>query len=112
VDQQPVTTFHSPVLTTDIQPKVSNCKKEQALCYKFSVVGHSSYEPVREYMELHFLHVLELPNLILPSVLGGALKNVIVSLSQFHYFVLISDRANEFPVRKPLEWLWWKFTFT
>ena len=33
VDQQPTSTFHSPVLSTYIHPNVSSCKTEQAFCY-------------------------------------------------------------------------------
>jgi hypothetical protein len=40
VDQQPATTFHSPVLATHIQPEVSNCKAEQDFCYPFSGFCH------------------------------------------------------------------------
>jgi hypothetical protein len=77
VDQQPASTFHSPVLATDIQPYVSNCKAEQAFCYQPSRFYHLFYDPVGEYMELHFLNVLKPPRFILPSSLGGNLKNVI-----------------------------------
>jgi hypothetical protein len=112
VDQQPASTFHSPVLATDIQPYVSSCKAEQAFCYQPSRFYHLFYDPVGEYMELHFLNVLKPPRFILPSSLGGNLKNVINLLSQFYYPLLISDRVNKFSVRKLLEWLWWKFVFT
>jgi hypothetical protein len=63
-------------------------------------------------MELHFFQVLKPPNFILPSTLGGELKNVIDLLSQFHFLLLISDRLNKFSVRRLLDWLWWKSTFT
>jgi hypothetical protein len=63
-------------------------------------------------MELHFLHVLKPPSFILPSTLEGEMKNVIVLLSQFHYLYLISDKVNKFSVRRLLDWLWWKSTFT
>jgi hypothetical protein len=85
VDQQPASTFHSPVLATDIQPYVSNCKAEQAFCYQPSRFYHLFYDPVGEYMELHFLNVLKPPRFILPSSLGGNLKNVI---SFCHSFVI------------------------
>jgi hypothetical protein len=84
VDQQPASTFHSPVLATDIQPYVSSCKEEQVFCYQPSRFYHLFYDPVGEYMELHFLNVLKPPRFILPSSLGGNLKNVINLLSQFH----------------------------
>jgi hypothetical protein len=63
-------------------------------------------------MEFPFFQVLKPPSFIFLSTLGGELKNVINLLSQFHYLLSITDRVNEFPVRKLLEWLWWKFTFT
>jgi hypothetical protein len=47
-------------------------------------------------MELHFFHVLKPPNFILPSKLGGEMKNVIDFLSQFHYPLLINDKVNKF----------------
>jgi hypothetical protein len=78
---RPASTFHSPVLTRDIQPGVSNCKVEQAFCCQLHGFCHSFYEPVREYMELHFLHILEPPSFILISTLGGRLKDAIVLLS-------------------------------
>jgi hypothetical protein len=112
VDQQPASAFHSPVLATDIQPDVSSCKAEQAFCYQSSRFYHLFYDPVGEYMELHFLNVLKPPSLILPSSLGGNLKNVINLLSQFHYPLLISDRVKIFQLGSYLEWLWWKFSFT
>jgi hypothetical protein len=63
-------------------------------------------------MELHFLHVLKPPRFILPSTLGGNVKNVINLSSQFHYPLLISDKVRKFSIRKLLGWLWWKFAFT
>jgi hypothetical protein len=91
---QPVPTFHSPMLATYIQPEVSSCKAEQAFCYKFSGLCHLFYEPIGEYMELHFLHVLEPPNFIMTSTLGGKLKDVIVLLSRLHYLLSVTDRVN------------------
>jgi hypothetical protein len=87
------------------------CSRE-GCCYQFSGVFHLSYEPMKEYMELYFLHVLKLPNFILTSSLGGKLKNVTVMLSWLHYLLSIMDRVKELLVRKLLEWLWWKFSFT
>jgi hypothetical protein len=63
-------------------------------------------------MELHFLNVLKPPRFILPSSLGGNLRNVINLLSQFYCPLLISDKVNKFSVRKLLEWFWCKFVFT
>jgi hypothetical protein len=62
-----------------------------------------------EYMELHFLNVLKPSSFVIPSTLGGNMKNVINLLSQFYYLLLISGRVRNFSVRKLLEWLWWKF---
>jgi hypothetical protein len=104
VDKQPASTFHSPVLATNIQPCVSSCKAEQDFCYQPSRFYNLSDHPVGEYMELHFLNVLKPPSLILPSLLGGNMKNVIKLLSQFHCPLLISDRVNKFSVMKLLEW--------
>jgi hypothetical protein len=84
VDQHPASTIHSPVLATNIQPYVSSCKAEQAFCYQPSKFYHLFYDPVGEYMELHFLNVLKPSRFILPSSLGGNLKNVINLLSQFY----------------------------
>jgi hypothetical protein len=109
---QPASTSHPPVLTRDIQPCVSSCVAEKAACYKFSGVFHSFYEPVKEYMELYFLHVLKPPSFILTSALGGKLKDVTILLSRLHHLLSITDRVKELPVRKLLEWLWWKFSFT
>jgi hypothetical protein len=93
------------VLAADIQPDVSSCKTEHAFCYQPSKFCHVFYDPVEEYMELHFFHVLKPPNFILPSELGRKLKNVIDLLSQFHYPLWISDKENKFSVRRLLEWL-------
>jgi hypothetical protein len=112
VDQQPASSFHSPVLATDIQPEVSSRKTEHVFCYQPSRFCHLFYDPVGQYMEWHFFQVLNPPKFILPSALGGGLKNVIDLLSQFHYLLLISDRVNKFSVRRLLDWLWWKSTFT
>jgi hypothetical protein len=88
------------------------CVAEKAVFYKFSRICRLAYEPVKEYMELYFLHVLKPPNFILTSALGGKLKNVIILLSRLHYLLSSIDRVKELPVRKLLEWLWWNFSFT
>jgi hypothetical protein len=85
---------------------------EKVVSYKFSGVCRSAYEPVREYMELYFLHFLKPPNFILTSAIGGKMKNVTILLSQLHYLLSAIDRVNKFVARKLLEWLWWKFAFT
>jgi hypothetical protein len=91
---------------------VSNYKIEKAFCYHPSKVYHIFYDPIREYMEFHFLNVLKPPNFILPSTLGENMKNVINFLSKFHYPLLINDILNNLLVRRLLEWLWWKLDFT
>jgi hypothetical protein len=85
---------------------------EKAACYKFSGVCFLFYEPVKEYMELYFLHVLKSPIFILTSSLGGKMKNVTILLSWLHSLLSVVDKVKELPVRKLLEWLWWKFSFT
>jgi hypothetical protein len=90
---------------------VNSCVAEEAFLHQFSGVFHWSYEPVKEYMELYFLHALKPLNFI-SSALGGELKDVIVLLSQLHQLFSIIDRVKELPFRKLLEWLWWKFSFT
>ena len=85
---------------------------EQVACYKFSGVFHLAYEPVKEYMELYFLHVLKPPSFVLTSTLEGKLKDVTVLLSRLHLLLVIIDKVKELPIRKLLEWLWWKFSFT
>jgi hypothetical protein len=72
------------VLAIDIQPYVSSCEAEQAFCYQPSKFYHLFYDPLGEYMELHFLNVLKPSRFILPSSLGGNLKNVINLLSPFY----------------------------
>jgi hypothetical protein len=109
---QPASTSHPPVLTRYIQPCVSSCGADRAVCYKFSGVFHSFYEPVSEYMELHFLHALEPPSFISTSAFGGKMKDVTILLSWLHHLLSVADRVKELPVRKLLEWLWWKFAFT
>jgi hypothetical protein len=109
---QPASTVHPPMPTRDIQPCVRSCVAEKAACYNFFGVCRLAYEPVKEYMEFYFLHVWKPPNFILTSTLGGKLKNVTVLLSRLHYLLSIMDRVKELPVRKLLEWLWWKFAFT
>jgi hypothetical protein len=109
---QPASSFHPPALARDIQPGVNRGKTEHVFCHQPSGFCHLSYEPVKEYMELHFLHVLKPPNFILTSTLEGKMKDVIVLLSRLHRLLLITDRIKELPVRKLLEWLWWKFSFT
>jgi hypothetical protein len=54
-------------------------------------------------MDLHFLNELNPPRFILPSSLGGNLKNVISFFSQFCYPLLTSDRVNKFSIRKLFE---------
>jgi hypothetical protein len=109
---QPASTSHPPVLIRDIQPCVISCGADRAVCYKFSRVFHSFYEPVSEYMELHFLHALEPPRFFSTSAFGGKMKDVTILLSRLHRLLSIIDRVKELPVRKLLEWLWWKFSFT
>jgi hypothetical protein len=83
-----------------------------AACYKFSGVHHLAYEPVKEYMDLYFLHVLKPPSFILTSTLGGKIKDVTVPLSRLHQLLVITDRVKDLPFGKLLDWLWWKFAFT
>jgi hypothetical protein len=82
VDQQPTSTIQSPVLATYIQPYVSNCKEKKVFCYQPSKFYHLFSDPIEEYMELHFLHVLKPSIFFIPSTLGGNMKNVINLLSQ------------------------------
>jgi hypothetical protein len=63
-------------------------------------------------MQLHFLHDLKPPGLIQPFPSRGNIKDVIVLLSQFHHLLFITDKVYELPIRKLLEWIWWKFSFT
>jgi hypothetical protein len=72
---------------------------------------HSFYELVNDYMELHFLHVLEPPRFISTAAFGGKLKYVTILLSQLNHLLPVANRVKELPVRKLLEWLWWKFAF-
>jgi hypothetical protein len=109
---QPASAIHSPAVARDIQPCVNNCGTEHVFCHQPSKFSHSFYEPVGEYMELNFLHDLKPPSLIPPFPSGGKLKDVIVLLSRLHHLLSITDRVKELPVRKLLEWLWWKFSFT
>jgi hypothetical protein len=109
---QPTLVVHPPVLTRDIQPHVNNCVAEEAACRQFSGVFHWSYEPVKEYMELYFLHNLEPPYFISTSVYKKELKSVTVLLSWLHHLFVIIDKRKELSFRKLLEWLWWKFAFT
>jgi len=78
---QPASASHPPMLTGDIQPCVSSGGADRAICYKFSKVFHLFYEPVSKYMELHFLHALDMPNFISTSAFIGKMKDVIVLLS-------------------------------
>jgi hypothetical protein len=109
---KPASILQSPVLATDIQPYVSSCKAEKVFYYQPSKFYHPFYDPIGEYMELHFLNVLNLSSFVIPSTLGGSLKNVINLLSQFYYLLLISGKVRKFSVMKLLGWLWWKFVFT
>jgi hypothetical protein len=67
---QPALASHPPMSTRDIQPCVRSYVIEQVACYKVSRFFPWSYEPVKEYMELYFLHVLKPPSFILTSALG------------------------------------------
>ena len=111
-DPHPASTIHSLVLEETIQPYVSNCKEEQFFCYQPSKFYHLFYDPIGEYMKLHFLNVLKPSRLVIPSTLGGNTKNAINLMSQVYYLLLISGRVRKFLVRKLLEWLWWKFVVT
>jgi hypothetical protein len=109
---QPALASHPPMPTKYIHPCVRNCVTKQAVCYNFSGVFCLAYDPMKEYTELYFLHVLKPLNFILTSALGGKMKDVTSLLSQLHHLLLITDRVKEIPVRKLLEWLLWKFDFT
>jgi hypothetical protein len=109
---QPTSSVHPPVLTIDIQPHIHNCVAKEAACRQFSGVCHWSYEPVKEYMESHFLHKLEPPYFISTQACKEELKSVTVLLSRLHHLLMIIDRRKELLSRKLLEWLWWKSAFT
>jgi hypothetical protein len=109
---QPMSVVHPPMLTRDIQPHVNNCVAKEATCRPFSGVFHWSYEPVKEYMELYFLHKLEPPYFISTSACKEELKSVTILLSRLHHLFVIIDRRKELLFRKLLDWLWWKFSFT
>jgi hypothetical protein len=109
---QPTLAPHPPEMAKEIQQCVSNYVAEKVVGYKFSGVCHSTYEPVREYMELYFLHFLKPPIFILTSEIGGNMKNLTILLSRLHYLLSSIDRVNKFAARKLLEWLWWKFDLT
>jgi hypothetical protein len=99
------------VLIRDIQPHVSNCVAEEAVCRPFSKIRHSFYDPVGEYMEWHVLYALEPPYFVSTSACEEKLKSVDVLLSRLHYLLVIIDKRKELLSRKLLEWLWWKFSF-
>jgi hypothetical protein len=109
---QPMLVIHPPVFTRDIQPHVNNCVAKEATCHPFSGVFHWSYEPMKEYMELYFLHNLEPPYFISMSSYREELKSIIILLSWLHHLFVIIDRRKELLFRKLLDWLWWKFSFT
>jgi hypothetical protein len=104
--------FHPPVLTGDIQPHVKNCVEKEAICCPFSGVFHWSYEPVKEHMELYFIHNLEPPYFISTSSCKEELKRVTILLSRLHHLFVIIDRRKELLFKKLLDWLWWNFDFT
>jgi hypothetical protein len=60
-------------------------------------------------MELHFFHILKTSRPCLSSNTRRRNENEVIWLSQFHYFVLMSDRINTLSVRGLLDWLWWNF---
>jgi hypothetical protein len=91
---------------------MNNCVAKEAACRPFSGVCHWSYEPVKEYMELYFLHNLEPPYFISTSACKEELKSVTILLSWLHHLFVIIDRRKELLFRKLLDWLWWKFAFT
>jgi hypothetical protein len=109
---QPMIVVHPPVLTIDIQPHIHSCVAEEAAYHQFFGVCHWSYEPVKEYMELHFLHKLEPPHFISTSACKEGLKSVTIMMSWLHHLFEIIDKRKELPFRKLLDWLWWKFSFT
>jgi hypothetical protein len=47
-DRQPASTFHSPVLSMDIQPDVSSCKAEKVFIYRPGNLCHLFYDPIGE----------------------------------------------------------------
>jgi hypothetical protein len=69
VDKQPASTFHSPVLSIDIQPDVSSCKIEHVLCYQPSKFRPLFYDPVGEDSITQQAKALEL--LVLGSSQGA-----------------------------------------
>jgi len=88
------------------------CVAKEATFHPFSGVFHWSYEPVKEYMELYFLHNLEPPYFISTSTCKEELKSVTILLSRLHHLFVIIDRRKELLFKKFLDWLWWKFAFT
>jgi hypothetical protein len=109
---RPTLVVHPPLLTRDIQPHVNNYVAKEVACLPFSGVYHWSYEPVKEYMELYFLHNLEPPYFISTSAYKEELKSVTILLSWLHHLFMIIDRRKELLFRNLLDWIWWKFAFT
>jgi hypothetical protein len=115
VDQQPTSSFHSPMLSTNIQPYVSSCKVEQDFCYQPSRFYRLFYDPVGLYMELIFQEALEPANIFILSSFGGIVsvpKHVFILLSYFPYHLWIICSEKKSYVTKQSGWLWWKFSFT
>jgi hypothetical protein len=108
----PTTVVHSPVLVRDIHPHENNCVAEEAACRQFSGIFHSFYDPVSEYMEWHFPYALEPPYFISTSACEGEVEECNRSA------VTVTPSAGDHrqkegaSIRKLLEWLWWKSSFT
>jgi hypothetical protein len=75
---------------------------EKYFFYPLCRILHSFYEPVSEYMEWHFLHILEPPYFISTSSFEVGMKCVTVMLSWLHHLIVIIDKVKELPVRKLL----------
>jgi hypothetical protein len=97
---------HPPMHTSYIHPCLSIFGVEKAFCYRFHRIFHSFYEPINNYMEWHFLHILETPYFISTSSFEEKLKGVTILLSRLHHLLVITDRVKELPFKKLLDWLW------
>jgi hypothetical protein len=58
-NNQPTSSSNPLVPTRDIHPCVRSCVAEKAAYYKYSRIHHSLYEPVNDYMEWNFIHILD-----------------------------------------------------
>jgi hypothetical protein len=109
---QPASASHPPMPTKDIQPCVISCGQIGLSVTNFLEFStHYMSLSASTWSGISFISWSR-STLSSTSTSGGKLKDVIILLSRLHHLLFITDKVDELPVMKLLEWIWWKFAFT